>query len=268
MIIEAGKTETSYWTDLWLYRELFYFLAWRDILVRYKQTVVGVAWALIRPLLTLLIFTTFGKIIGIAQEGVPHSLVVFAAMLPWTLFSNTFMEASNSLVGNAGMISKVYFPRLTIPLSSAIVGLVDFLISFVILIGLLIWHQWIPSLSILALPLFIFSALLLAMGGGIWISALTVRYRDFRFIVPFVVQMGLYVSPIAFTTDRIPENWLWLYQLNPMVGVIEGFRWSILGSHASVPWTPFGFSFLISIAILFTGIYYFRKTEKTFADVI
>jgi lipopolysaccharide transport system permease protein len=269
IILEAGKTEKSYWRDLWRYRELFLFLAWRDILVRYKQTVIGVLWALVRPLITMVIFTVvFGKIAGLSKEGLPYALLVFSALLPWQFFANTFSESSNSLIGNAGMISKVYFPRLTIPMSSAVVGLVDFAVSFVILAGLMAWYRWIPPLSICFLPLFIFAALVLALGGGIWVAALTVRYRDFRFITPFVVQMGLYVSPVGFSSDTIPEKWRLLYSLNPMVGVIDGFRWSILGNVAPIYWPSFFASVMLSVLILWTGIRYFRSTEKTFADVI
>lgn len=269
LVIEAGKIEKTYWRDLWNYRELFLFLAWRDILVRYKQTVIGVLWALLRPFLTMVIFTiVFGKIAGLSQEGAPYALVVFAALLPWQFFSNTFSEASNSLIGNAGMISKVYFPRLTIPMSSAAVGLVDFAVSFVILVGMMIWYQWVPSIYILWLPFFILVALLLALGGGIWVAALTVRYRDFRFITPFIVQMGLYVSPVGYPSSSVPEQWRLLYSLNPMVGVIDGFRWAILGSATPIYWPGFALSLVISVIILITGIYYFRKTEKTFADVI
>ncbi|MES2309634.1 MAG: ABC transporter permease, partial [Verrucomicrobiota bacterium] len=210
----------------------------------------------------------FGQIAGLSKEGTPYALLVFSALLPWQFFSNTFSEASNSLIGNAGMISKVYFPRLTIPMSSAVVGLVDFGVSFVILLGLMGWYHWIPGSTFFLLPFFILSALILALGGGIWVAALTVRYRDFRFITPFVVQMGLYVSPVGFSSDTIPEKWRILYSLNPMVGVIDGFRWAILGNSAPIYWPGFMVSFVLSLILLWTGIRYFRSTEKTFADVI
>ena len=269
VILEAGKIEKTYWKDLWRYRELFLFLAWRDVLVRYKQTVIGLLWALLRPFITMVIFTiVFGHIAGLSKGETPYALLVFSALLPWQFFANTFSEAGNSLIGNAGMISKVYFPRLVIPMSSGVVGLVDFFISFIILGGLMIWYRWMPTASVLFLPLFILSALILALGAGIWISALTVRYRDFRFITPFIVQMGLYVSPVGFSSDTIPEKWRLLYALNPMVGVIDGFRWAILGNTAPIYWPGFAVSTLLSIVFLWGGLQYFRSTEKTFADII
>ncbi len=269
LILEAGKIEKTYWKDLWRYRELFLFLAWRDILVRYKQTAIGVIWALLRPFLSMVIFSiVFGKIAGFSKEGVPYPLVIYAALLPWQFFANTFMDSSTSLIGNAGMISKVYFPRLTIPMSSAVVGLVDLAISFSILLGLMVWYQWMPSVYILLLPLFILAALFLALGAGIWVAALTVRYRDFRIIVPFIVQMGLYVSPVGYPSESVPEKWRLLYSLNPMVGVIDGFRWAILGKATPIYWPGFCLSMVFVLLILWTGIRYFRSTEKTFADII
>ena len=269
LIIEAGRTERHYWKDLWRYRELFYFLAWRDILVRYKQTVIGLAWALIRPLLTMVVFVfVFSKLAKLPSEGVPYPILVFAALLPWQFFSNAFTEAGNSLISNANMISKVYFPRLVIPTSAVIVSFVDFLISGIILVVLMIWYGFAPDWRIFALPLFIFIAFVAAMGAGLWIAALNVKYRDFRYIIPFVVQFGLYVSPVGFSSSIIPEQWRLLYSINPMVGVIDGFRWTILGGNAQLYWPGFLLSLFLVILILITGIYYFRKTEKTFADVI
>jgi len=270
LVIEAGRTERHYWGDLWRYRELFYFLAWRDILVRYKQTAVGVAWALVRPLLTMVVFTViFGKLGKFPSEGsAPYSIMVFAAMLPWQFFANSLSEASNSLVGNANLISKVYFPRLIIPTSSVITSLVDFLISSLILIGLMIWYQFVPGWRILTLPLFIAIAFFAAMGIGLWLTALNVKYRDFRYIVPFIVQFGLYVSPVGFSSSVVPEKWRLLYSLNPMVGVIDGFRWAILGGDVRIFWPGFLLSNGLVLLFLITGIWYFRKTEKTFADVI
>lgn len=269
LIIEAGRTEKHYWMDLWRYRELFFFLAWRDILVRYKQTVIGIIWALLRPLLTMVVFTVvFNKIAKLPSDGVPYPIMVFAAMLPWQFFANALTESSNSLVGNANLISKVYFPRLIIPSSSVITSFIDFLISSVIMVGLMIWYRFIPDWSIATLPLFIAIAFAAAMGCGLWLTALNVKYRDFRYIVPFIVQFGLYVSPVGFSSSVVPEKWRLLYSLNPMVGVIDGFRWAILGGNSTIYLPGFVLSMAIVAVTLVTGIWYFRKTEKTFADVI
>ena len=269
IIIEAGRTERHYWHDLWRYRELFFFLAWRDILVRYKQTVIGILWALGRPLITMLVFTlVFSKLAKLPSEGVPYPILIFAALLPWQFFSGAFSGAGESLVSNAGMISKVYFPRMVVPASAVVVSFVDFLISGVILVGLMIWYGFAPNLNMLALPLFIFVAFAAAMGAGLWIAALNVKYRDFRIIVPFVVQFGLYISPVGFSSTIVPEQWRLLYSLNPMVGVIDGFRWAILGGNTQLYWPGFLLSLFLVLVILITGIVYFRKTEKTFADVI
>jgi lipopolysaccharide transport system permease protein len=270
LIIEAGRAERHYWKDLWRYRELFYFLSWRDILVRYKQTAVGIAWALLRPFLTMVVFTVvFGKLAKLPTEGnAPYPLMVFAAMLPWQFFSNSLSEASGSLVGNANLISKVYFPRLIIPASSVITSFVDFLISGLIVIGLMVWYQFVPGWRVLTLPLFIGIAFAASMGIGLWLTALNVKYRDFRYIVPFIVQFGLYISPVGFSSSIVPEKWRLLYSLNPMVGVIDGFRWAILGKESYIYIPGFIISMLIVVILLATGILYFRKTEKTFADVI
>ena len=269
LIIEAGRTERHYWADLWRYRDLFYFLAWRDILVRYKQTVVGVAWALIRPFLTMVVFTVvFGKLGKFPSEGVPYPIMVFAAMLPWQFFANSLSEASNSLVGNANLISKVYFPRLIIPSSAIITSFVDFLISGVIMVALMAWYQFVPGWRIFTLPIFIVIAFAAAMGVGLWLTALNVKYRDFRYIVPFIVQFGLYISPVGFSSSVVPEKWRLLYNLNPMVGVIDGFRWAILGGDVRIFWPGFLISNGLVLVFLVTGVWYFRRTEKTFADVI
>ena len=269
LIIEAGRTESQYWKDLWRYRELFYFLAWRDILVRYKQTVIGITWSVLRPLLTMIVFTlVFGKLAKLPSEGVPYPLFVFAAMLPWQFFSNAFTEAGNSLISNSNMISKVYFPRLVIPTSAVIVSFVDFLISGVILIFLMFWYGVIPGFQILYLPLFTLMAFAAIMGSALWIAALNVKYRDFRYIIPFVVQFGLYISPVGFSSAIVPEKWRLIYSLNPMVGVIDGFRWSILGGNVAFYWPGFILSLVIVGVLLITGTFYFRKTEKIFADVI
>lgn len=269
LIIEAGRTEKHYWLDLWRYRELFYFLAWRDILVRYKQTFVGIAWALLRPFLTMVVFTVvFGKLGKFPSEGVPYSILVFAAMLPWQFFASSLSEASNSLVGNANLISKVYFPRLIIPSSAIITSFVDFLISGIILVGLMVWYQFVPGWRILSLPFFIASAFAAAMGLGLWLTALNVKYRDFRYVVPFIVQFGLYISPVGFSSSVVPDKWRLLYSLNPMVGVIDGFRWAILGDKTVINWPSFILSNGLVVLLLVTGIWYFRHTEKTFADVL
>ena len=269
LVIEAGRTELHYWKDLWRYRELFYFFAWRDVLVRYKQTVIGLAWALLRPFLTMLVFViVFSKLAKLPSEGVPYPILVFAALLPWQFFANAFTEAGNSLISNANMISKVYFPRFIVPASAVIVSFVDFLISGIILIGLMLWYGFATDWRIVTLPLFIAIAFAVAMGAGLWIAALNVKYRDFRYIIPFVVQFGLYISPVGFSSAVVPEQWRLLYSLNPMVGVIDGFRWAILGGNSPLYWPGFFLSMFLVVLIVITGIYYFRKTEKTFADVI
>jgi homopolymeric O-antigen transport system permease protein len=269
LVIEAGKTERQYWRDLLRYRELFYFLAWRDILVRYKQTVVGVAWAVLRPLLTMLILTVvFGKLAKMPSGDVPYAILVFSGMLPWQFFATALSESGNSLVANAGMISKVYFPRLVLPASSVITSLADFLVSAAIMAALMAWYGYVPSINILCLPLFIGMAFAIAFGAGLWIAALMVRYRDFRFIVPFIVQFGLYVSPVGFYSNVVPGHWRLLYSLNPMVGVIDGFRWAILGGEHTIYLPGFLLSLGVLSALVGTGIWYFRKTERAFADII
>jgi lipopolysaccharide transport system permease protein len=273
IIIEAGSAGRQYWKDLWQYRELFYFLAWRDLLVRYKQTVVGAAWSLIRPLLTMIVLTVvFGKLGKMPAGGVPYPILVLCGMLPWQFFSTALSESGNSLVSNANLISKVYFPRLVIPASSVITSFVDFIISFALLAGLMIWYRFTPSPALALLPLFVALAFAASFGAGLWIAALLVEYRDFRFIVPFISQFGLYLSPVGFTSsvvsERYGEHWRLLYSLNPMVGVIDGFRWSILGGQQSL-YLPGLLASMMGIALLLTsGIWYFRKMERTFADVI
>ncbi|MEO1389792.1 MAG: ABC transporter permease [Cyanobacteria bacterium J06634_6] len=269
LIIEAGRTEKQYWKDLWHYRELFYFLAWRDILVRYKQTVIGIAWALIRPFLTMIVFTiVFGNLANLPSEGVPYPILVFAAMLPWQFFANSLSECSNSLISNSNLISKVYFPRLVVPTSAVVVSFVDFMISGIILLGLMAWFNFVPSWRILTLPLFIAIAFAASMGAGLWLCSLNVKYRDFRYIVPFIVQFGLYISPVGFSSSIVPQKWRLLYSVNPIVGVIDGFRWAILGGESQVYLPGFFLSLGLVAFILVTGVQYFRKTERTFADVI
>ena len=269
IIIEAGRTERQYWSDLWNYRELFFFLAWRDILVRYKQTVIGILWALLRPLLTMMVLTiVFGKLARMPSEGVPYPILVFAAMLPWQFFANSFSGASNSLITNTSLISKIYFPRLIIPSSSVVVSFVDFLISAAILVGLMVWYDFLPTWRMIALPLLILIAITAAMGTGLWISALNVKYRDFRYVVPFIVQFGLYISPVGFSSSVVPDKWRLVYSLNPMVGVIDGFRWAILGNDTLLFMPGFILSIGLVVLLLIYGIKYFRATERTFADII
>ena len=269
LIIEAGRTEKQYWRDIWRYRELFYFLAWRDILVRYKQTVIGVAWALIRPFLTMIVFTVvFGNLAGLPSEGAPYPILVFSAMLPWQFFANSLSESSNSLISNANLISKVYFPRLVVPTSAVVVSFVDFMISGIILIGLMAWFNFVPSWRILTLPVFVAIAFIASMGAGLWLCSLNVQYRDFRYIVPFIVQFGLYISPVGFSSAIVPEKWRLLYSINPMVGVIDGFRWAILGGESQIYLPGFALSMGLVAVSFVTGVQYFRKMERTFADVI
>jgi lipopolysaccharide transport system permease protein len=270
LVIEAGRIERQYWKDLWRYRELFYFLTWRDLLVRYKQTVIGVAWALIRPLLTMVVFTAvFGKIAKLPSEGgAPYSVLVFAGLLPWQFFATSLTESSNSLINNVSLVSKVYFPRLIVPGSSVITSFVDFLISFAILIGIMAWNHYWPIWHVLLLPLFVALVFAASIGAGLWLCALTVEYRDFRYIVPFIVQFGLYVSPVGFSSSIVPAKWRWLYSLNPMVGVIDGFRWTLLRGGAHLYWPSLLVSVGLTAILCLTGIWYFRKMERTFADVI
>lgn len=269
LVIEAGRTESQYWKDLWAYRELFYFLAWRDILVRYKQTVFGISWALLRPLITMVVFTVvFGKLARLPSEGVPYPILVFAAMLPWQFFSSALQQCSNSLISDSKLISKVYFPRLIVPMGAIIVSFVDFLVAGMILLALMAIYNFTPSWQILTLPFFIVVAIAAAIGGGLWFAALNVKYRDFQYVVPFAIQLGLYVSPVGFSSTVVPDRWRLLYSLNPMVGVIEGFRWAILGESAAIYWPGFCLSMAGIAFVLWSGIRYFRRTERTFADVI
>jgi lipopolysaccharide transport system permease protein len=269
IVIKPGKNEQQYWRDLWNYRELFWFLAWRDILIKYKQTVIGVAWSVIRPLLTMIIFTyVFGKLANLDSPKAPYPILVFSALLPWQFFANSLSAISSSVVSNSNLISKVYFPRLIIPVSSVMVNFVDFFISFIILIGLMVWYKYIPSITILMLPLFLILAFFVAIGFGLWIAALNVKYRDFTHIVPFIVQLGLYISPVGFSSSIVPEKWRLLYSLNPIVGVIDGFRWAIIGHGEQIYLWGLLISVVLTGIVLVTGINYFRRTEKTFADVI
>lgn len=269
IILEPQRSASNYWKDLWTYRGLFFFLTWRDILVRYKQTVIGVSWSVIRPLLTLVVFTiVFGKLAGLPDNGVPYALLVTAGLIPWQFFANAFTDSSNSLIANSGMLTKVYFPRLIIPASAVLVALVDFLISLLILAGLMIWYKYVPEWQLILLPVFLLPALLLSLGAGFFVAALNVRFRDFRYVVPFVVQFGLYVSPVGFSSSVVPEKFRLLYYLNPMTGVIDGFRWCILGGNTPIYWNGFVLSVFLSVALCIYGLYYFRRMERSFADVI
>jgi lipopolysaccharide transport system permease protein len=270
IILEAGRQERHYWLDLWRYRELFQVLAWRDLSVRYKQTAIGALWAIIRPLLTMVVFTViFGRLAKLPSEGTaPYPLMVFAGMLPWTFFASGLSEASNSLINNANLISKVYFPRLIVPTATVVVSFVDFLISFVILILLMVWYRYPPGWQMLCLPLFVVFAFFTSIGPSLWITALNVKYRDFRYIIPFIVQFGLYVSPVGFSSSIVPERWRLLYSLNPMVAVIDGFRWCILGAQSPIYLPGLAVGVVVTAFFVWLGVHQFRKFEKTFADLI
>jgi lipopolysaccharide transport system permease protein len=271
IIIEVGQSEKNYWKNLWKYKELFYILSWRDVKVRYKQTTIGLLWALLRPFLTMVVFTIiFGNFAGMnSDKTIPYAIVVFAGLLPWQFFSSSFSSASESLILNSNLLTKVYFPRLIVPISAIVTNFVDFLISFFILIILMIYFQFLPSYNIVFLPFFIILTILLSCGLGIYLAVLNVKYRDFRYVTPFIVQMGLYISPVGFSSKVVPEKWQLLYNLNPMVGIIDGFRWCIIGDTSASPFTlNFLISIILTFAILLFSIYKFRKLEKTFADII
>jgi lipopolysaccharide transport system permease protein len=270
IIIEAGKPERHYWLDLWRYRELFRVLVWRDLAVRYKQTVIGVLWALIRPILTMLVFTIiFGRIAKLPTEGsAPYAILVFAGILPWTFFSTGLSEASNSLIRDEKLISKVYFPRLIMPIATVAVALVDFLISFCVLLVLMLWYEYFPDWRFALLPPFVLLAFFASVGPSLWITSLNVKYRDFRYVVPFLVQFGLYISPVGFSSSVVPEQWRLLYSLNPVVGVIDGFRWCLLRGQTPLYLPGILASVLVTALFLWLGVRQFRKTERSFADLI
>ena len=269
-IIEPGKSEVHYWLEIWRYRELFQMLAWRDLAIRYKQTVIGAIWAVIRPLLAMIVFTTiFGRIAKLPSDGSsPYALMVFAGMLPWTFFASGLSDASNSLINNASLIGKVYFPRLIVPTATIVVAFVDFLISSCVFLAMLVWYQFLPGWQIFFLPLFVLLAFLASLGPSLWITALNVRYRDFRYIIPFVVQFGLYVSPVGFSSSIVPEQWRAWYSLNPLVGIIDGFRWCLLGGQSPLNAWSLISSVIVTCFFLWFGIRQFRKLEKSFADLI
>jgi len=268
LVIEPGLASANYWRDLWRYRELLYFLAWRDLAVRYKQTAIGVVWALLRPALTMVVFVLFRRLVGIDRGGVPDALLVLAAVLPWQFFANALSESSASLINNTNLISKVYFPRLIVPIAAVFTAFVDFLITVGLLAVVMAWQGFAPGWTLLALPLFVALTFVLSTGLGLFLAALNVEYRDFRYVVPFVIQVGLFISPIAFSSANVPERWHGLYFLNPMVGIIDGFRWSILGGRTPIDPASLGSSIAITAAAAVAGVWYFRRMERHFADVI
>jgi len=270
IILEPGRAERHYWHDIWAYRELFAILAWRDVAVRYKQTVIGVAWAVVRPFLTMIIFTViFSRVAKLPSAGsAPYPIMVFAGMLPWFLFSTILSEASNSMVTNSNLVGKVYFPRIIIPSATALVALVDFSINLALLAVLMAWFGYMPTWQIVFVPVFGVLATLTSLGPSLWMTALNVKFRDFRYIIPFIVQFGLYVSPVGFTSAVVPEKWRLWYSLNPVVGVIDGFRWSILGANSPLNLESFAISMAVMLFFLWLGVSYFRKTERSFADLI
>jgi lipopolysaccharide transport system permease protein len=270
LVLEPGHANSRYWLDLWTYRELFATLAWRDVTVRYKQTAIGVAWAAIRPFLTMVVMTVvFHQLAKVqAPPGAPYAILVFAGLLPWTLFSTILTEASNSMVVNANLVGKVYFPRIIIPASTVLVALVDFLIAFAILAGMMVWYHFMPSWRLLLIPAFVGLAALASLGPALLVTALNVKYRDFRYVIPFIVQFGLYLAPVGYSSSVVPAAWRFWYSLNPVVGVIDGFRWCILGGASPLYWPGFVGSFGVVALFLVLGILYFRRTERTFADII
>jgi lipopolysaccharide transport system permease protein len=268
LVIEPGMTAKTYWRDLWRYRELMYFLAWRDIAVRYKQTAIGIAWALIRPALTMLVFVGFRRLAGFPHGAVPDAILVFAAVLPWQFFSGALADAAASLIGNANLVSKIYFPRLVIPCAALLSGLVDFLITLALMAVLMAWYGFVPGWQIVALPAFVLLSMGLSFGLGVLLAALNVEYRDFRYVVPFIIQFGLFVSPVAFSTSEVPEQWRTLCGLNPLVGIIDGFRWSLLGGAAPLDPNTIWLAGVVTALMLVLGLWYFRRMEHGFADAI
>jgi lipopolysaccharide transport system permease protein len=269
LVLEPGRAERHYWRDLWAYRELFIILAWRDVAVRYKQTVIGVAWAIVRPFLTMVVLSiVFGRLAGLPSETAPYPVLVFAGLLPWYLFSSILTDASSSVVGSANLISKVYFPRIIVPAASAVTALVDFGVNLVMLAALMAWYEFVPSWRLFLLPGFVILSVLASLGPALLITAVNVKYRDFRYIIPFIVQFGLYVSPVGFSSAVVPEKWRFWYSLNPVVGVIDGFRWCILGGESTLYLPGFLLSLGVVALFLWIGVAYFRRTERTFADII
>jgi lipopolysaccharide transport system permease protein len=270
LVIEAGRAQERYWRDLWRYRDLFLILAWRDVAVRYKQTIIGIGWAVLRPFLTMVVFTVvFGKMAQLPSDGsTPYALMVFAGMLPWYLFSSALAGAAESVVTNGNLIGKVYFPRMIIPAASILTALVDFLISLAMMVALMLWYRFVPGWQILLLPVFVVLALLASLGTGLWITSLNIKYRDFRYAIPFLLQLGLYISPVGFTSSIVPEHWRLLYSLNPVVGVIDGFRWCLLGGESAIYWPAFVLSSVVIAVFVWFGVRRFRDTETSFADLL
>jgi lipopolysaccharide transport system permease protein len=268
LVIEAGRSDRHYWRDLWRFRELLGFLAWRDIKVRYKQTVLGAAWALIQPAVTLVVFSfVFGKMARMPAGNIPYPLLVMAGLLPWQLFANSLSGASGSLVSNTNLISKVYFPRLIVPLSSVAVALIDFLVVLALYAGMSAAYGVLPDWRLLLAPVYVAATLLAAIGAGLWLTALTVRYRDFRFVLPFIIQVGVFLSPVGFSTANIP-NWRILYSFNPLVGIIDGFRWCLLRGDTPLFWPAQLIGLVMILGLVWTGVLFFRRTERSFADII
>lgn len=267
--VEASQNKSQYWKDLFNYRELLLILTWRDVSVRYKQTILGVTWALIQPFLTMVVLSVvFGKFAKMPSGDIPYPILVYAGLLPWQFFATSLNNTSNSLISNAQLLSKVYFPRLILPISSVMVAFVDFLISFAIMLGLMFYYDYMPSWRVILLPLILGLVFISASSAGLWFASLNVRFRDFRYIVPFVIQFGLYASPVGFSSSVVPEEWQFYYNLNPMVSIIEGFRWAILGQDFTISPINTGISIFITGLMLYGGICFFRKTERTFADII
>jgi lipopolysaccharide transport system permease protein len=269
-VIEPGHTERHYWRELWRYRELFAVLAWRDVAVRYKQTAIGVGWAVIRPFLTMVVFTiVFGRIAELPSDGAaPYAIMVFAGMLPWTFFAGALGEAANSLIANANLIGKIYFPRMIVPTAAVVVAFVDLVVSFSVLVALMLWYGFAPSWHIVFLPGFVAVAFLASLGPGLWLATLNIKYRDFRYVIPFLVQFGLYISPVAFSSNVIPQQWRLIYSINPMVGVIDGFRWCILGDASTLYCPGLALSVVVTALFIWLGVRQFRKTEMSFADLL
>jgi lipopolysaccharide transport system permease protein len=270
IVLEAGRSERYYWSELWQYRELLRVLAQRDVAVRYKQTVIGAAWALIRPFLTMVVFTViFGEIANLPSVGTaPYAIMVFAGMLPWTFYSSALSDASNSVVGNSILIGKVYFPRMILPIAAVGTALVDTVVNFLMLVALMFWYRFVPNWQIQLLPMFVALAFFASLGPALWLAALNVKYRDVRYVIPFIVQFGLYASPVGFSSSVIPDRWRLLYSLNPAVGVIDGFRWCILGGQSQFYLPGFLLSLGVTLTLVWLGVRKFRNTEKSFADLI
>jgi lipopolysaccharide transport system permease protein len=270
LIIERGRADAHYWRDLWRYRELFGVLAWRDLAIRYKETAFGMLWALGRPFLTMLVLSfVFGKLAKLPSDGnVPYPLMVLAGMLVWSFFSGGLTDAANSIIKDSGLITKVYFPRMIVPAASVVVAFVDFLISLATLAILMIWYQFIPSWQIILLPLFIALAFLASLGPGLWVSALNIKYRDFRFVVPFLVQFGLYISPVGFSSNIVPDKWRFIFSLNPIVGIIDGFRWCIFSGQGGIYLPGVFWSVIATTGCLWFGVRQFRNVERRLADLI